>query len=88
MTVASFGTKKASDPARPAPPLHSHSDYGQITAASSGHVQAGGNAGVQNPIAIFQHIQDLSAKRISTLDYLRKAYASPQAAVSDLGKRY
>ena len=27
----------------------------------------------QNPYAVYQHIQDMSAKRISTLDYLRKA---------------
>ena len=25
-----------------------------------------------NPIATFQHIQDMAAKRVSTLDYLRK----------------
>ena len=30
-------------------------------------------AGNQNPHALFQHIQELSTKRISTLDYFRKA---------------
>lgn len=28
---------------------------------------------VQNPNAVYQHIQDISAKRISTLAYLKKA---------------
>jgi hypothetical protein len=33
-----------------------------------------GIAGGVNPNAVFQHIQELASKRISTLDYLRKAY--------------
>lgn len=32
--------------------------------------------GLQNPQTVYQHILDTCSKRISTLDYLRKAYAS------------
>lgn len=39
---------------------------------SAGHVSATPGS-LQNPITVYQHIQDISAKRISTLDYLRKA---------------
>ena len=35
--------------------------------------QSGGTA-AQNPSSIFQHIQDMSNKRIGTLDYMRKAH--------------
>ncbi|KAI9746965.1 MAG: hypothetical protein M1815_004795 [Lichina confinis] len=69
MTVTPFGSKKQqSDSSRPPPPLHTASDFSQTNI-----VAGGGVAGVQNPTVIYQHIQDLSAKRISTLDYLRKA---------------
>ncbi|MCJ1475295.1 hypothetical protein MMC13_003957 [Lambiella insularis] len=34
--------------------------------------QSGSN--MQNPTLVYQHIQELSAKRVSTLDYLRKAH--------------
>lgn len=30
-----------------------------------------------NPHLVYQHIHELASKRISTLDYLRKAYAPP-----------
>ncbi|KAI9787819.1 MAG: hypothetical protein M1816_007467 [Peltula sp. TS41687] len=64
MTMTSFGTKKHSES------LHTQSDYGQI--AGHGLVAGGNVAGLQNPGAIYQHIQDMSSKRISTLEYLRK----------------
>ena len=32
-----------------------------------------GSGGAQNPYVVFQHIHDVASKRISTLDYLRKA---------------
>ena len=32
-----------------------------------------GSGGAQNPYLVFQHIHDVASKRISTLDYLRKA---------------
>lgn len=35
--------------------------------------QGGGALGPQSASAIYQHIHDMSSKRISTLDYLRKA---------------
>jgi hypothetical protein len=33
--------------------------------------------GTQNPNAIYQHIHDMASKRISTLDYIRKAFVYP-----------
>ena len=39
---------------------------------SAGHASAPPGS-LQNPNTVYQHIQDISAKRISTLDYLRKA---------------
>ena len=30
--------------------------------------------GAQNPYVVFQQIHDIASKRISTLDYLRKAW--------------
>ncbi|KAI9714384.1 MAG: hypothetical protein M1820_000345 [Bogoriella megaspora] len=32
------------------------------------------NSGAQNPNLVYQHIHDMASKRISTLDYLRKAH--------------
>ena len=63
-------------------------DYGKPPGTAQSNVsfgQGGGNphlpppatlpsaVGVQNPMMVYQHIQDISSKRISTLDYLRKA---------------
>jgi hypothetical protein len=36
-------------------------------------ISGGGSLGPQSAAAIYQHIQDMATKRISTLDYLRKA---------------
>ena len=65
-------------------------DYGKPPSTSQSNVsfgQGGNNAslptpalppasggGMQNPSIIYQHIHDVSTKRISTLDYLRKAH--------------
>ncbi|KAF2202464.1 hypothetical protein GQ43DRAFT_413668 [Delitschia confertaspora ATCC 74209] len=40
--------------------------------AAAAPIQVGGGAG--NPHMIFQHIHEMASKRISTLDYLRKAH--------------
>ena len=40
---------------------------------NNGNTTASGGS-LQNPAMVYQHIHELSAKRISTLDYLRKAY--------------
>lgn len=43
-----------------------------------GSISAQGGLGPQNESnIIYQHIQEIANKRISTLDYLRKAYATP-----------
>ena len=46
--------------------------YGVGNNAMNGNGSSAGN--MQNPSAVYQHIHEISAKRISTLDYLRKAY--------------
>ncbi|KAK8071178.1 hypothetical protein PG997_011381 [Apiospora hydei] len=47
-----------------------------------GSVSAQGGLGPQSESSIiFQHIQEIANKRISTLDYLRKAYANPLACM-------
>lgn len=40
-------------------------------------LSGGGTFGPQSAGAIYQHIHDMATKRISTLDYLRKASVSP-----------
>lgn len=50
----------------------------------------GGSFGPQSAGAIYQHIHDMAAKRISTLDYLRKAWvqakSSPCSSIQTLMK--
>jgi hypothetical protein len=38
-------------------------------------------AGSQTPQMVYQHIMDTASKRISTLDYLRKAYVTRECGV-------
>ncbi|KAI9805045.1 MAG: hypothetical protein M1826_004792 [Phylliscum demangeonii] len=71
--MIAIASKKHGDSVRPPPPLHTVSDYGPV-GAGLGLVPAGNVTGVQNPSVIYHHIQELSAKRISTLEYLRKAH--------------
>lgn len=40
-------------------------------------ISGGGSFGPQSASAIYQHIHDMASKRISTLDYLRKALVYP-----------
>lgn len=40
-------------------------------------ISGGGSFGPQSAGAIYQHIHDMASKRISTLDYLRKALVYP-----------
>ncbi len=59
----------------------------QASASYASNAQVNGNhvpppvppptGGSQTPFAIYQHIHDTASKRISTLDYLRKAYVLP-----------
>ena len=54
-------------------------NYGKASggAAYGMNGNVSGPAGnTQNPTSIYQHIHELSAKRVSTLDYLRKAYVA------------
>ncbi|KAI9814955.1 MAG: hypothetical protein M1832_005594 [Thelocarpon impressellum] len=79
MVGTSFGTaRKQSDPARPSLPLAgSGNDFAYSIGAmgppptANSAVAAGG---AQNPYIVYQHIHDIASKRISTLDYLRKAH--------------
>jgi hypothetical protein len=47
-------------------------------------MSGGGALGPQSAAAIYQHIQDMATKRISTLDYLRKTYTHYYSPASDL----
>lgn len=52
--------------------------YGPGYGVSAGIYRSNGNTtalggNMQNPAMVYQHIHELSAKRVSTLDYLRKA---------------
>ncbi|KAI9850139.1 MAG: hypothetical protein M1838_006026 [Thelocarpon superellum] len=74
-----IGARKQSDP--PRPPYVSHLasavDLPFPTAAptpTTGATSSSGAGGAHNPYIIYQHIHDTASKRISTLDYLRKAH--------------
>jgi hypothetical protein len=67
-------------PGRPPGTSHSMSNlnYSQTNGslASSAPAVPAVAPGAQNPQTIYQHISDTCSKRISTLDYLRKAYVA------------
>ncbi|KAI9798302.1 MAG: hypothetical protein M1833_004874 [Piccolia ochrophora] len=71
--VSSFGnSRKYSEATRPPLPHHSQSDFGMGMPSTA--LPATSAPGVQNPNVTYQHIHDMASKRISTLDYLRKAH--------------
>ena len=80
MIGTTFGTarKQSDPPARPplGQTLGSGADFAYTLgalnppASTNAAVAAGG---AQNPYIVYQTIQDIASKRISTLDYLRKA---------------
>ncbi len=80
MIVAPFANNLRSENGKPSLPSQGNSAFGQatnvsplpITGFSAGHVPTT-TGGAQIPISVYQHIQQVSAKRISSLDYLRKA---------------
>ena len=47
---------------------------GNLASLSTSSLPPTTTAGVQNPSIVYQQIHDMSSKRISTLDYLRKAH--------------
>jgi hypothetical protein len=47
------------------PPLHGGAAYNPMVALTA-----------LNPNTLYQHIHDMSSKRVATLDYMRKAYAA------------
>lgn len=57
-------------------------EYVQYAAADASFLAPASVAGSQNPITLYQYIHDMANKRISTLDYFRKAYVNdPQESV-------
>ncbi len=78
MLAAPFGQhgKKDSSGGKPPSTAQSNQSFGHD---ASGHapalppVPSGLTGGLQNPNITYQHIHDMASKRISTLDYLRKA---------------
>lgn len=82
MIVASFGSNHKRDTPAPlnkgasAVPQNGEQTFnGSMGGDASYSVQAH-VSGSQNPKILYQHIHDMASKRISTLDYFRKAYAS------------
>lgn len=80
MTVTPFGNSSRSETGKPPSSGQSSSGFSQGgnyaplpgSGLSAGYVNAPPGS-LQNPNVVYQHIQDLSSKRISTLEYLRKA---------------
>ena len=75
MTMAPFAPafRSGSIPSKPPSTAHSNASFAQSTntlPAAAPSVPAA--PGAYNPSTVFQHIQDMASKRISTLDYLRK----------------
>lgn len=76
MLVTPFGTKsRGDDMGKPASSTYASSfPYTQNASALGPPVSMSSSAsGNQNPNVVYQHIHDMASKRISTLDYLRKA---------------
>lgn len=80
MTVTPFGNSSRSEPGKPPNSAQSSSGFGQggnpaplpASGLSAGYVNAPPGS-LQHPNNVYQYIQDVSSKRISTLEYLRKA---------------
>lgn len=78
MIVAPFGNnlRKDADPGKPPGTSHPAFSLGQSGGGASlapPNIPSSSIGGPQNPNVIYQHIHDIAPKRISTLDYLRKA---------------
>lgn len=74
MIVAPFGNnhKKDTTQSKNAGVSYSNNDYGQ--GVNGGPSAVSGTVGSsQNPNILYQHIHEMASKRMSTLDYLRKA---------------
>lgn len=75
-----MGSRKQSNAGLPMPASHlaSSSDFGHAIGSSGPPLPASSSSsiasGTQNPYIVYQHIHDMASKRISTLDYLRKAH--------------
>ena len=74
-----MGSRKHSNVGLPMSSSHipHSSDFAHALSSSNPPVvssSATSVSGAQNPYLIYQHIQDMASKRISTLDYLRKAH--------------
>ena len=80
MTVTPFGNNYRSENGKASSTSQSTSGFGQGGNAaplpgsglSAGYANAPPGS-LQNPHTVYQHIQEMSSKRISTLEYLRKA---------------
>ena len=75
MTMAPFAPafRSGSDPSKPPSTGHSNASFGQtLNTVPVPAPSLPAAPGAYNPNTVYQHIQDMSSKRISTLDYLRK----------------
>ncbi len=78
MIVAPFGNnlRRETVSGKATTPIYSNAEYGQTMSSTQSAAASNAtsvNSGSQNPQVIYQHIHDMASKRISTLDYLRKA---------------
>jgi hypothetical protein len=78
MIVAPFGNnvRRETVSGKATTPIYQNAEYGQtinVVPPSSAPNSNSIATGSQAPAVIYQHIHDMASKRISTLDYLRKA---------------
>jgi len=74
MTMAPFAPtlRPGSDTTKPPSTAHSNASFQTTNTMPVPPPNLPAGPGAYNPTTVFQHIQDMSSKRISTLDYLRK----------------
>lgn len=75
MTMAPFAPafRSGSDPSsKPPSTAHSNASFQMSNTVPVPAPSLPAPPGAYNPMTVFQHIHDMSSKRISTLDYLRK----------------
>ena len=74
ITMAPFAPtmRAGTDPSKPPSTAHSNASFHTTNTMPVPPPGLPAGPGTYNPTTVFQHIQDMSSKRISTLDYLRK----------------
>ncbi|KAH0552961.1 hypothetical protein GP486_006840 [Trichoglossum hirsutum] len=68
-----FGAHKTPEPGKPPGTSHSNTGFSASGAGPTVPIVSTAN-GLASPHVVYQHIHEMASKRISTLDYLRKAH--------------